>query len=96
MIDVIRTSNRLSLEDFDQLMTIESCEEKIQVLNEKILNRIYRIKSHIQSSNWNHLDNDEKIEQLIDINDTLFEQIVKEKPVFTWISFIICFLGVCT
>jgi hypothetical protein len=44
-----------------------------------ILFRIYQIKSHIQSSNWNQLDFDEKIEQLIDINDTLFEQIVKEK-----------------
>jgi hypothetical protein len=50
----------------------------MNLLSEKILNRIYQIKSHIQSSNWNQLDIDEKIEQLIDINDTLFERIVRE------------------
>jgi hypothetical protein len=48
----------------------------MNVISERILNRIYQIKSPIQSSNWNHLDIDEKLEQLIDINDTLFEQIV--------------------
>ncbi len=48
----------------------------MNVIGERILNRIYQIKSPIQSSNWNHLDIDEKLEQLIDINDTLFEQIV--------------------
>jgi hypothetical protein len=57
-------------------MTINSCQEKMNVIGERILNRIYQIKSPIQSSNWNHLDIDEKLEQLIDINDTLFEQIV--------------------
>ncbi len=51
----------------------------MNILSERILNRIYQIKSHIQSSNWNQLDIDEKIEQLIDINDTLFEQIVIDK-----------------
>ena len=40
------------------------------------LYRIYQIKSPIQPSNWNHLDIDEKLEQLVDINDTLFERIV--------------------
>jgi len=60
-------------------MTKNSCQEKMNLLSERILNRIYQIKSHIQSSNWNQLDIDEKIEQLIDINDTLFEQIVIEK-----------------
>ncbi len=50
----------------------------MNVISERILNRIYQIKSPIQSSNWNHLDIDEKLEQLIDINDTLFEQIVSE------------------
>jgi hypothetical protein len=59
-------------------MTINSCQDKMNLLSEKILNRIYQIKSHIQSSNWNQLDIDEKIEQLIDINDTLFERIVRE------------------
>jgi hypothetical protein len=59
-------------------MTINSCQEKMNVISERILNRIYQIKSPIQSSNWNHLDIDEKLEQLIDINDTLFEQIVSE------------------
>jgi hypothetical protein len=48
----------------------------MNVISERILNRIYQIKSPIQSSNWNHLNIDEKLEQLIDINDTLFEQIV--------------------
>ncbi|CAF4023045.1 unnamed protein product [Rotaria sp. Silwood2] len=75
VIDVIRTSNRLASENFDQIMTIDSCHDKINKLSERILNRIYQIKSHIQSSNWDQLDLDEKIEQLIDINDTLFEQI---------------------
>jgi hypothetical protein len=58
-------------------MTINSCQEKMNLLSERILNRIYQIKSPIQSSNWNHLDIEEKLEQLIDINDTLFEQIVR-------------------
>ncbi len=44
--------------------------------------RIYQIKSPIQSSNWDQLDNDEKLEQLIDINDTLFERIVSNKNFF--------------
>ncbi len=51
----------------------------MNLLSERILNRIYQIKSPIQSSNWNHLDIEEKLEQLIDINDTLFEQIVSEE-----------------
>jgi hypothetical protein len=67
------------MENFDQLMTRNSCQEKMNILSERILNRIYQIKSHIQSSNWNQLDIDEKLEQLIDINDTLFEQIVIER-----------------
>jgi hypothetical protein len=50
----------------------------MNTLSERILNRIYQIKSHIQPSNWNQFDIEEKIEQLIDINDTLFEQIVRE------------------
>ncbi|CAF0947027.1 unnamed protein product [Rotaria sordida] len=92
VIDVIRTSNRLAIENFDQIMTIDSCHDKINKLSERILNRIYQIKSHIQSSNWDQLDLDEKIEQLIDINDTLFEQIasaldeadgIKKSPVST-------------
>ncbi|CAF1195051.1 unnamed protein product [Adineta steineri] len=75
VIDVIRTSNRLGFENFEQIMTINSCQEKMNLLSEKILNRIYQLKSHIQSSNWNQFDTDEKLEQLIDINDTLFERI---------------------
>ncbi|CAF1371873.1 unnamed protein product [Adineta ricciae] len=75
VIDVIRTSNRLGVENFEQFMSINSCQEKINRLSERILNRIYQIKSSIQPSNWNHLDVDEKLEQLVDINDTLFERI---------------------
>ena len=48
------------------------------MLSERILTRIYRMKSHIQSTRWDQLDVEEKIEQLVDINDTLFEQIVSE------------------
>ncbi len=59
-------------------MKINSCQEKMNLLSEQILNRIYKIKSHIQTSHWNHLNIEEKLEQLIDINDTLFEQIVSE------------------
>lgn len=59
-------------------MTIDSCQERMNDLSEKILKRIYQMKSHIQTSNWNQLDNEEKLEQLIDINDTLFERIVIE------------------
>ncbi len=84
MIDVIRTSNRLAIENFDQLMTINSCQEKMNLLSERILNRIYRLKSHIQSSNWNQFDIDEKIEQLIDINDTLFERIVRKQKKYSF------------
>jgi hypothetical protein len=60
-------------------MMIQSCQEKMNVLSEKILNRIYQIKGPIQSSNWDHLDIDGKLEQLVDINDSLFEQIVSEE-----------------
>ena len=31
--------------------------------------------SHIQILDWNKLDVDEQIEQIVDINDALFEQI---------------------
>jgi hypothetical protein len=59
-----------------------------------ILLRIYQIKSPIQSSNWDQLDIDEKIEQLIDINDTLFERIVTQK-IFSSIELIIyLFIGI--
>ena len=77
-MDVIRTSNRLSMENFDQIMKNESCQEKIDLLSERILKRIYRMKWHIQSTYWDQLDTDEKLEQLVDINDTLFEQIVSK------------------
>ena len=39
---------------------------------------MYRMKSTVQSSTWNHLDVDEKIEQLIEVNDSLFERIVRD------------------
>ena len=83
------------MENFDQIMTKNSCQERINILSKRILNRyfqiiyskkikfiffrIYQLKSPIQSSNWDQLDNDEKLEQLIDINDTLFERIVNKK-----------------
>lgn len=38
---------------------------------------MYQLKSHIQPSTWDHLDTDEKLEQLVDFNDTLFERIVR-------------------
>lgn len=77
-MDVIRTSNRLSMENFDELMKNESCQERIDVLSERILKRIYRMKCHLQSTHWNQLDTEEKLEQLIEVNDTLFEQIVSK------------------
>ena len=72
MIDVIRTSNRLGVENFEQFVSINSCHVPKTIH----LCRIYQVKSPIQPSNWNHLDVDEKLEQLVDINDTLFERIV--------------------
>ena len=66
------------MENFEQLMNSEACQERIERLNDRILKRIYRMKSHIQPTSWDQLDNEEKIEQLVDINDTLFEQIVSE------------------
>ncbi|CAF3293502.1 unnamed protein product [Rotaria socialis] len=75
VVDVIRTSNRLGMENFDRIMTIEFCHDRINQLSARILHRIYQMKSHIQSSDWDQLDSDEKLEQLVDINDTLFERI---------------------
>ena len=66
------------MENFDQLMKNDSCQERMNMLSERILTRIYRMKSHIQSTRWDQLDVEEKLEQLVDINDTLFEQIVSE------------------
>lgn len=79
VIDVIRTSNRLAVENYQDLLKIPSCEKKINDLSEKILKRIYQLKSTVQTGDWNQFDIDEKLEQLIEINDQLFERIVSKE-----------------
>lgn len=69
------------MDNFEQFTNSESCQERIERLNQRILKRIYRMKSHIQSTSWDQLDNEEKLEQLVDVNDTLFERIVSQSMI---------------
>lgn len=95
MIDVIRTSNRLSIEEFDRVEKISSCQQKLERIRQRLLNRlfyekkknfrrvsfsrIHQIKWPIQSNDWKNDECQEQIEQLIDANDSFFEKIVSDE-----------------
>ena len=53
-----------------------------------------RIKEPIQSASWAGLEIDEQIEQLIDVNDTFFERIVRGNTAESSIFIVIVNLGI--
>jgi len=82
VMKLIRSSNDLSrATDHDFLMSFAPLRQRMDKIAEKILKNSNNLLKHVNVrrdlgiSSWKEADHDDKVEQLIDLNDILFERI---------------------